>query len=61
MQYARYLNWLAILCLILACFGLGILAVGYKPASIGRVATIIVLATSAIVLLISTHKLKRRK
>ncbi len=60
MNIARYLKWLAILCLLLACFGAGILLVGYKPASIGRIATIAVLTIGAIVLLVGTRKLKGR-
>ena len=60
MQLARYLTWLAILCLVLACFGVGILLVGYKPASFGRVATIVVLGIGAIALLVGTRKFKGR-
>lgn len=58
MQSARYLKWLGILCLVLACFGTGVLLVGYQPASIGRVATIAVCAIAGIALLMAASRRK---
>lgn len=50
MERKHYLKWLSVLCVVLAVFGVGIFAVGYQPLSVGRVATICLLALAAVVL-----------
>ena len=50
MERKHYLKWLSVLCVVLAVFGVGIFAVGYQPLSVGRVATICLLALAAAVL-----------
>ena len=49
MERKHYLKWLSVLCVVLAVFGVGIFAVGYQPLSVGRVATICLLALAAVV------------
>ena len=51
MNNARYLKWLAALCAVIACFGVAVLCVGYKPPSFGRIATIVVLLLAAAALI----------
>lgn len=43
-----YLRWIAAVCAALVVFAVGITLVGYKPLSVGRAATMIVLAGVAI-------------
>ena len=50
MERKHYLEWLSVLCVVLAAFGVGIFAVGYQPLSVGRVATICLLVAAAAVL-----------
>lgn len=50
MERKHYLKWLSVLCVVLAAFGVGIFLVGYQPLSVGRVATICLLALAAAVL-----------
>lgn len=50
MERKHYLKWLSVLCVVLAAFGAGIFLVGYQPLSVGRVATICLLALAAAVL-----------
>ena len=50
MERKHYLKWLSVLCVVLAVFGVGIFAVGYQPLSVGRVATLCLLALAAVVL-----------
>ena len=49
MERKHYLKWLSVLCVVPAVFGVGIFAVGYQPLSVGRVATICLLALDAVV------------
>ena len=42
-EVRQYLTWIAILCLVMAAFGVGIFVIGYQDPSFGRVATIVVL------------------
>ena len=50
MERKHYLNWLSVLCVVLAAFGAVIFLVGYQPLSVGRVATICLLVVAAAVL-----------
>lgn len=61
MRTAQYLKWLALLCVVLACFGVSILIVGYKPISTGRVATISVLLIGAIILIVRARKTQEKE
>ena len=36
-----YLKWIAILCVIMAAFAVGIVFIGYKDLSIGRAMTVV--------------------
>lgn len=49
-EVSRYLKWLAIGCLVMALFGIGVFVIGYKDPSFGRVATVVVLLVAASVL-----------
>lgn len=40
-ETATYMKWLAILCAVMAVFGLSVFVIGYKDPSFGRVATIV--------------------
>lgn len=42
-----YLKWIAILCVIMAAFAVGIIFIGYKDLSIGRAMTVICLLITA--------------
>ncbi len=50
MEKRLYLKWLSALCALMALFGIGVFAVGYKSLSIGRVATVAALLVAAAVL-----------
>ena len=45
-----YLKWLSMLCLLMAVFGILVFAIGYKPLSFGRVATVAALLAAFVVL-----------
>lgn len=49
-EVPRYLKWLAIGCLVMALFGIGVFIIGYKDLSFGRVATVIALLVASLVL-----------
>lgn len=55
-----YLKWIAILCVGMALFGIGVFIIGYKDLSMGRVMTVVALFVAAGVCgLLSRKKLKR--
>ena len=43
-----YFKWGMIICIVLLLFAIGILLLGYKAPSVGKCATIVVLAIGAI-------------
>lgn len=50
MEKSLYFKWLAVLCLVMAVFGTGVLIVGYKAPTAGLVGTIAALAALAALL-----------
>ena len=46
-ETATYLKWLAILCVVMALFCVGVFIIGYKDLSFGRVATTVALFVGA--------------
>ena len=44
-----YLRWLSALCAFMALFCVGVLIIGYKDPSFGRVATLVALVVASIV------------
>ncbi|MGI6045447.1 MAG: preprotein translocase subunit SecE [Eggerthellaceae bacterium] len=53
---ALYLKWAAIIAAVLACFGISIMAIGYKPVSIGRVMTVVVLLVATVACIVLYRK-----
>ena len=53
----QYRKWLSILCAVMALFGIGVMAIGYKAPTIGLVATVALLLAAAAVL----HKQARKQ
>lgn len=52
-----YLKWLAILCVVMALFGVGVFIIGYKDLSFGRVATVVALFVASAVLGVASKRL----
>lgn len=46
-ETATYMKWLAILCAVMAVFGLAVFVIGYKDPSFGRVATVVALLVAS--------------
>lgn len=46
----QYMRWLSILSAVMASFGVGVLVIGYKTPSVGRIMTIVFLYIVAIAL-----------
>ena len=44
---AQYLRWLGILCAVMAAFCVGVLVIGYKEPSFGRIATLVLLCIAS--------------
>ena len=59
-EVRQYLTWIAILCLVMAAFGVGIFVIGYQDPSFGRVATIVVLLLASVALFVSSKRLGSR-
>lgn len=57
MESRLYMKWLAVLCAVMAAFGLGVMIIGYKAPTFGLVATVVVLVVAALALALKARRL----
>lgn len=56
----QYMRWLSVLCAVMASFGVGVLVIGYKTPSVGRIMTIMCLYVVASILFYAARRMAHK-